>query len=603
MGRFSIFTRDDQIDGIAVFPWLHDQIRGLQGAVTAVIGPSRQGKSHLCNLLVDRTDVFKVDSNPAEPCTLDASGCRSMDKGEELGLIIDSPGMSHQVTDSVRKMFWALYGVSDNVIYSSKDFFDDLFISHLQELGSVSDSYEGRKPRLLLVLRDADSFEFRSKVDPVTQERRYVRVVSCSKEKSSRESSGDEEDVDMAPSEREDELTLDEYVAQHVIPKLNDLGLCSLFSDIRAFALPSLKRVASQSEARGRGDLDALLELVHEQVKRDQVSIIEDGEAMEHFVGKINAQAGKFCFVESTAFEKLSLAVAPFEDAGGDEQQKASLAEKYSWDAEALRADFRTKVEDLAKTCVSSQRLAKMLAEHRRNVQSLSAYIEDKEETAFRTLQQGLECFEEAIGTEEERTLLGERYSGDAKALKAEFDQALKTAKGSLVESERVRELVDRYTTCVKSLTENMTVNNLYAAAVRYAEAGQNEEAQAILAAKFNWDGALLRGDFGSNFGSVFVDGVPSMKAKAIFDEHRDHIWDLADRMDRKTRVQSKSSPDAVVGISSMIAGTALLGWSNKYSIGLGSLAILGGVNAICRKFSGQRAETYKLGPVLKEES
>jgi len=418
--RFSIFTRDDELlNGISVEPSVETQIHALKGSVSSIIGPSRQGKSHLCNLLVDRVNEFKVDSNPAVPCTLDASGCYTADEDEKQGLIIDSQGISsHQVTDSVRKMFWALYGISDNLIYSSKDFFDDRFITHLQELGAVSDSYEGAKPRLLLVLRDADSFDFAMKVDPCTQERRYVRVLEDNGRYNTHRTR-ENGDVDMEGDDDERvPPTLDEYVSHHVIPRLHELGLRSLFSDIRGFALPSLKCVKTQKEALEEGDMRSLLaacvsESVESMMKK-KTEDFDEGEAsqprssrrcsssMKNMMSKINARTGssnndkdEFCFGEYEGVDQVNKALAqlfphgipqlfPIPDEAevpsGDEleadnsgkrecgdiyaehKKKAEelrnmIAMKYAWDAEALRQDFKTRVEQVATFCAPSPKL------------------------------------------------------------------------------------------------------------------------------------------------------------------------------------------------------------------------------------------------------
>eukprot|EP00927_Polykrikos_kofoidii_P074805 TRINITY_DN70837_c0_g1_i1.p1 TRINITY_DN70837_c0_g1~~TRINITY_DN70837_c0_g1_i1.p1 ORF type:complete len:485 (+),score=68.01 TRINITY_DN70837_c0_g1_i1:67-1521(+) len=301
----------------------------FSGNVSAITGPSRQGKSHLANLLV-KSKAFKTSSNPVEACTFGAWVSASSEKG----LILDTEGASHQVTESTKKLFCACYPLVNNFVFSSKELGADSFLKMMDELKNVMMPYQGsaqeRKPRLFIVLRDAESFGFEHTNGEYKWKGEDGKYLTC----------------------------------HELCKSLEDnLKGYKLFSSIDFVALPSLKDFdASNLDKAGASVkvLEKMLENLNSEHAGPLCDIKNDG-MVQTLVDTVNNTG---CFDPQYIARKLMEEVGTFEaQLAQGESGKHELAAMFDWDAERMKACFKDRKKNLEEFKISFPQQASFVIE------------------------------------------------------------------------------------------------------------------------------------------------------------------------------------------------------------------------------------------------
>eukprot|EP01084_Bolivina_argentea_P286988 492403_1 len=128
------------------------------------IGPSRNGKSTLLNDIMGKQDVFDTDDSPDISCTkgVFAALFDHNKKGKTKNIasksffLLDNEGLSHNVTELTKKLFYASYAISDVMVWNdiqiNSDYFKALMGELKEEMKEIASS--DRKPAFIYLKRD-----------------------------------------------------------------------------------------------------------------------------------------------------------------------------------------------------------------------------------------------------------------------------------------------------------------------------------------------------------------------------------------------------------------------------------------------------------------
>mmetsp|Transcript_113624 Transcript_113624/g.220368 ORF Transcript_113624/g.220368 Transcript_113624/m.220368 type:complete len:475 (-) Transcript_113624:92-1516(-) len=280
---------------------------GACTTVTTITGPSRQGKSSLANALCGRPNGFAVSSNPMHAHTHGAWAINCAQEKQSRHIIVDTEGLTSNVSKSTRLSFLAVYPLSTNMVFSTKDPGADAFLNQLDELhanmGDFLKSNQSKKPRGILLLRDAESFEFAMRGSS------YVA---------------------------HDGKSFHEYTQSLLAGRPAVKGL---FSSFRAFAIPSIKNLKG-TDLSSVGDMPKLMQFLN-QPHAGQLVNLRDVDAMKNLIDGIN---------KNGVFDASSMTAKLFEVFGsvrGNTGVQEEFAALWGWDGETLVHAFDKSVSDI----------------------------------------------------------------------------------------------------------------------------------------------------------------------------------------------------------------------------------------------------------------
>lgn len=300
-----IFSSDEHREDVKFHP---ESVTSFSGNVTALTGSSRSGKSALANALVG-CESFSVSSDPLCSHTLGAWG-----QAGPHGFIIDTEGQSHQVSESTKKIFCLVYPTCHNMIFTSKEM----------------------KPRLIILLRDADTFDF------------AVR--------------------DGQYADKHDRSVQDYLELSGTISRLEDLDL---FSDIMGLGIPNLKSTPLEMVPT-LGDMPRLLELADEPHKGPIIDIRDEFQTRA-IVHAVNDSGG---FNEGKFLANTLAGLAHYTI------DETELAKEFGWESHKLRNQWEKDKADILRRVKAFPQLQQptlaILADVEENMEELCDRIDRK---------------------------------------------------------------------------------------------------------------------------------------------------------------------------------------------------------------------------------
>eukprot|EP01084_Bolivina_argentea_P270806 460552_1 len=149
--------------------------------VVCIMGPSRNGKSTIVNDILGVKDAFKTSTKSDVPLTKGAWIARYSSNKDDEGIIMESKdedenkeakydefylldmeGLSHNVTQFTKRLFYACYATANVIIWNDKSVASDEFRNLMKELQTEMKAVatSRKKPAFMYLKRDAGDYDY-----------------------------------------------------------------------------------------------------------------------------------------------------------------------------------------------------------------------------------------------------------------------------------------------------------------------------------------------------------------------------------------------------------------------------------------------------------